>query len=435
MRRATFDLTGLPPTPDEVEAFLADQSPDAFAKVVDRLLASPQYGERWGRHWLDVARYADCGDARGSRVRERPRDLTEAWRYRDWVVAGDEPRPALRPVHHRSTRRRPARVEPATPERLNVDGQIATGFLAIGAWGNGDADKEKMLTDIVDDQLNATSRAFLGSDGHLRPLPRSQVRSDSDRRLLLARRHLLLSTHFLPNPGNPASGVAQLRTPIISQAERDRRQAAKAQVAEVQQRLKEAATREYQQASRGAVARRGALFVGGLGFSASGRRTAAAGVDKFAAERDLRPDVLQRSALWLSAGETRLLSRWTPNANGVSGLHSWKLNEDTPGFSVNTNDAALAFSTIKMPPRSVSVHPGPTTSVAVVWASPITGKVRILGRAADIDPNCGDGIDWKLEQQTSFRRANTVASGRLANGAASDILRSSGSAVPPMMRQ
>src|SRR5207247_2332884 len=64
IRRAYFDLIGLPPTPEQVEAFLADNSPDAFAKVVDRLLASPQYGERWARHWLDVARYAD-GTGRG----------------------------------------------------------------------------------------------------------------------------------------------------------------------------------------------------------------------------------------------------------------------------------------------------------------------------------------------------------------------------------
>ncbi|MBV9123970.1 MAG: DUF1549 domain-containing protein, partial [Planctomycetes bacterium] len=61
IRRATFDLTGLPPTPEEVEAFLADSSPDAWSKVVDRLLASPRYGEHWGRHWLDVVRYADTG--------------------------------------------------------------------------------------------------------------------------------------------------------------------------------------------------------------------------------------------------------------------------------------------------------------------------------------------------------------------------------------
>src|SRR5262249_21721683 len=71
-RRAPFALTGLPPTPEERDAFMADDSPDAFAKVVDRLLASPAYGERWGRHWLDLARYCD--------------DFPETWRYRDWVI-------------------------------------------------------------------------------------------------------------------------------------------------------------------------------------------------------------------------------------------------------------------------------------------------------------------------------------------------------------
>ena len=65
IRRAYFDLIGLPPTPAQVDAFLADQSPDAFAKVVDGLLASPQYGQRWARHWLDVVRYTDSFDARG----------------------------------------------------------------------------------------------------------------------------------------------------------------------------------------------------------------------------------------------------------------------------------------------------------------------------------------------------------------------------------
>jgi hypothetical protein len=84
IRRATFDLIGLPPTPEEVEAFIKDESPDAFAKVVDRLLASPHYGERWGRHWLDVARYSDTkGMVR--RQREDPRS-PYAWTYRDYVI-------------------------------------------------------------------------------------------------------------------------------------------------------------------------------------------------------------------------------------------------------------------------------------------------------------------------------------------------------------
>ncbi|MBM3814893.1 MAG: DUF1549 domain-containing protein [Acidimicrobiia bacterium] len=81
IRRATYDLTGLPPTPEQVDAFLADRSPDAFAKVVDRLLAAPHYGERWGRYWLDIARYSD--DKLNS-TQDEPVD--NVWRYRDWVI-------------------------------------------------------------------------------------------------------------------------------------------------------------------------------------------------------------------------------------------------------------------------------------------------------------------------------------------------------------
>src|SRR6185436_8777300 len=79
VRRATYDLTGLPPTPSEIDAFVRDGAPDAFARVVDRLLASPRYGERWGRHWLDVARYADTTGPRLGRI---PFSYT----YRDWVI-------------------------------------------------------------------------------------------------------------------------------------------------------------------------------------------------------------------------------------------------------------------------------------------------------------------------------------------------------------
>jgi len=80
IRRASLDLIGLPPTPEEVQAFLADSSPDAFAKVVDRLLASPRYGERWGRHWLDLARYADSNGFKSDETRPN------IWRYRDYVI-------------------------------------------------------------------------------------------------------------------------------------------------------------------------------------------------------------------------------------------------------------------------------------------------------------------------------------------------------------
>src|SRR5581483_6173504 len=81
LRRASFDLTGMPPRPDEVEAFLADRSPTAYEALIDRLLASPRHGERWGRYWLDLAGYAD---SEGKREQDLPRP--HAWRYRDYVV-------------------------------------------------------------------------------------------------------------------------------------------------------------------------------------------------------------------------------------------------------------------------------------------------------------------------------------------------------------
>src|SRR5207237_10464479 len=80
LRRATFDLTGLPPTESEIRDFLADTSPQAFPRVVDRLLNSPRYGERWGRHWMDVARYADSTGA------DEDHRYPYAWRYRDYVI-------------------------------------------------------------------------------------------------------------------------------------------------------------------------------------------------------------------------------------------------------------------------------------------------------------------------------------------------------------
>ena len=82
IRRAAFDLTGLPPTSDEVAAFERDSSPDAFSRVVDHLLASPRYGERWGRHWLDIARYADSKGYFG----EADRHFPYAYTYRDYVI-------------------------------------------------------------------------------------------------------------------------------------------------------------------------------------------------------------------------------------------------------------------------------------------------------------------------------------------------------------
>jgi hypothetical protein len=157
LRRVTFDLIGLPPTPAEIDDFLADDSPQAFARVVDRLLASPAYGERWGRHWLDVVRYAD---ARDLIQLPPPSDFREAWRYRDWVVGAFN-----RDLPYRDFLQYQLAgdlLQPNDPEQMNADALVATGMLAIADFVPGDVDKELMIADYVNDQIDVVGRAFMG---------------------------------------------------------------------------------------------------------------------------------------------------------------------------------------------------------------------------------------------------------------------------------
>ena len=153
IRRATFDLTGLPPTEPEIEAFLADNSTEAFAKVVDRLLASPRYGEKWGRHWLDVARYADSTGA------DEDHRYPYAWRYRDYVIdAFNRDLPYNKFVMEQIA----GDLMPAPDGGVNVEGIVATGFLSIGPRLIAEQDKPKMLYDFIDEQIDTTTRGILG---------------------------------------------------------------------------------------------------------------------------------------------------------------------------------------------------------------------------------------------------------------------------------
>lgn len=147
IRRLTFDLLGLPPTPAEVEAFLTDESPDAFAKVVDRLLESPHYGERWARHWLDIARYGE-DQAHTFEARKYP----QGFRYRDWLI-------------HAFNRDLPYDQlikEQLAADLLPGDNKLerlpALGFFALGPVYYGD---RKML-DQFDDRIDTLTRGLLG---------------------------------------------------------------------------------------------------------------------------------------------------------------------------------------------------------------------------------------------------------------------------------
>lgn len=153
IRRATFDLIGLPPTPAEVSAFERDPSPHAFEKVVDRLLASPHYGERWGRHWLDVVRYADSNGLDENVAH------ANAWRYRDWVIQAFNNDMG----YDKFVRFQLAGdlLTAESPEERNKQ-LIATGFLSLGPKVLAEVDETKMEMDIVDEQISTVSTALLG---------------------------------------------------------------------------------------------------------------------------------------------------------------------------------------------------------------------------------------------------------------------------------
>ncbi len=149
LRRAYYDLIGLPPEPESVMAFLADPAPEAFERVVDRLLASSHYGERWGRHWLDLVRYAETNSY------ERDGAKPFVWRYRDYVIrAFNEDKPYDQFVREQLAG---DELTPTTPE-----GIIATGFYRLGIWDDEPADPEQALYDDLDDIVQTTGPVFLG---------------------------------------------------------------------------------------------------------------------------------------------------------------------------------------------------------------------------------------------------------------------------------
>ena len=155
VRRASLDLLGLPPTPEMVDGFVADGAPAAFARVIDRLLANPHYGERWGRHWLDLVRYADTNGYEVDGVKPL------AWKYRDWVIGAlNSDRPYDRFVTEQLAG---DEIAGATTESI-----LATGFHRVGPWDaerGASVQKSEVIAELfneLDDMVSTTSQVFLG---------------------------------------------------------------------------------------------------------------------------------------------------------------------------------------------------------------------------------------------------------------------------------
>jgi mono/diheme cytochrome c family protein len=414
IRRATFDLTGLPPTPEEVDAFLSDKSPDAFARVVDRLLSSPHYGERWGRHWLDVVRYADSADAR---VTGGADDFAEAWRYRDWVVnAFNKDLPYDQFVTQQIAG---DLLSPPQSDEIDTNAIIATGMYAIGNWGNGDADKDKVLTDIADDAVDVTGRAFLGltlacarcHDHKFDPISTADYYSMAG---------IFFSSHIIPKLTPKGAGETMLRIPLISKAETERRKQRETRMAELEKQIEKLQDDGIAALARTILPQSENYLVAiwehrrAVGDGAS--------LSEVSAARGLNPAALKRWSVFLSSGNLGLFSTPVPNLLDNRGLHAWRnaAGADTPSIVANSTDLETAFLSIKLPAQRLALHPSRADGVAAAWKSPLSGEVQLRGRVVDVDPNCGDGLEWELLKITATNAAS-LAKGAIGSGGMEEI--------------
>ena len=225
-RRLYFDLIGLPPTPAQIDEFVNDSSPTAYEDLADRLLASPHFGERWGRHWLDVVRYAESLTLRGF-------VFPDAWRYRDYVIdTFNEDRPFDRFVQEQVA----GDLLPGNSLEARQRNLIATSFLVMGNSNLEEQDKQQLRMDVVDEQLDTLGKAFLAQtigcarchDHKFDPIPTRDY---------YALAGILRSTRTLEH----ANVSKWLELPLPVEAEREAIfQQHEAQVAALQGRLKEA---------------------------------------------------------------------------------------------------------------------------------------------------------------------------------------------------
>ncbi|MDG1894453.1 MAG: PSD1 and planctomycete cytochrome C domain-containing protein [Fuerstiella sp.] len=441
IRRATYDLTGLPPTPSEVEQFLADESDTAFATVVERLLNSPQYGVKWGRHWLDVVRYADTAGE------NTDRPLPHAWRYRNWVFdAFNSDLPYDQFV--RMQLAGDILYADHGPQEMSA-GIIATGYLAIARRFGHDIDKDIHL--MHEDVIDNLGKNFLGlSTGCARCHDHKYDPLTAEDYYALY--GIFSSTRF-SFPGCEPKGQPRDLVPLLSQTQID-------ELTQAWQQRNDDAVAEKKQRDQSATESRKRLKDQAANSS---RLLAAATVDEGAsvsfadAEReslgqlalrkgevlqltvfpndshgadstlvdlqiidvknndrqwnisDVIPDLLSgnphrasHGAAWCFLEVTdgpKFLAEKQDRIDGHVDLSAWRFG-DTPSIFVNRSKQPINVWT-SLPATSFFVHPGPGRPVAVAWACPDDAVIRVSGRVMDAHPSGGDGVSFRLEHITS----------------------------------
>lgn len=441
IRRAAFDLTGLPPTPEEIAAFESDSSQQAFESVVNRLLKSPHYGEHWGRHWLDLVRYADTAGENS----DHP--LPHAWRYRNWVIrAFNDNKPYDEFLREQIAGDLLASDGP--PEKF-ADRVIATGYLAIARRFGHDIDKDMHLT--LEDTIDTLGKSVLG-------LTLGCTRCHDHKYDPLTSRDyyglygILESTKF-SFPGCEPKQQPRDLVPLMPPDEfartvkplQDRAAALDSEIKRLSdanavsaRTLKEAARKTVTVLSSGEVADASSQALALTAPVASGVNVKRGdviqlsitprtnhGADSTLVEFSIA-EVGGKNRLWsvadliddLPAGnphedkqgnaatwcflDARDSYSFLPESldaiDGRRELKAWR-NGDTPSVFVNTSDQPVKVWTT-LPPKSFFMHPGPNGPVAVAWLCPFDGMVKINGRIADAHPG-GDGVGWVLEQFAS----------------------------------
>jgi hypothetical protein len=450
LRRVTFDLTGLPPTSEEAAAFGSDPSPNAFAAVVERLLHSPHYGEQWGRHWLDVVRYADTAGE------NTDHPLPHAWRYRNWVIEAFN---ANLP-YDEFIRRQIAGdlLAAAGPADEYEDRVIATGYLAIARRFGHDIDQDVHLT--IEDTIDAMCKSVLGltvacarcHDHKYDPLTAADY---------YGLYGILASTKFA-FPGCEPKQQPRDLVPLLAPAEFERQfkpltdeiaalDAEIARLAELQSHearaLQQAAQSRAVVLSAGALedateaelsagenasltsieVRRGdvlQLAIGPRGnhgadstrvelvieeVGGSGRRWSSLDlVDGFAAGHP-QQDAYGNAVSWCFLDAHDGFACLSENLDMVEGRRELKACRagETPTVLVNTSAQPIDVWT-RLPGKSFFMHPGPKGPVALAWLCPLDGIVRVSGKIVDAHPG-GDGVEWKLEHFSSAPEGDEIA--------------------------
>jgi mono/diheme cytochrome c family protein len=461
VRRLTYDLTGLPPSAADVAAFEHDSSPAAYDALVTRLLDSPRYGERWGRKWLDVVRYADtAGDTADFPV-------MDAWRYRNWVIDAfnrDVPYDELLRMQLAGD------VLAGLPDERTAEAITATGYWALARRFGADGDKDMYLT--YDDAIDNLGKAVMG-------LSISCARCHDHKYDPITTRDyygiygMLASTTFA-YPGTELKPQPRDMVPIISPAEQELMTAWTTELARLEAevtRCDAALTAQARQADATAPAPLAAGEISATGAQdivlpdpavslragemlqlsilMRGNNGGDATLVEFVVEEegdakrrwsatdDLVPDLHERGAgtrhadahgnpaTWLLYDlepGAALLDTFEPGLFGVEGVPAWRRN-GFPCVLVNTRAEPVTLQTITAPPRSLALHPGPRAGVALAWRAPADGVYRIRGRVQKIDPG-GDGTAWRLDRRADLRdhfdSAATLAGARVQAVAARD---------------